>query len=147
VLTAYKSRRSPFCHTARLNIPEDCELHTRRRENLKSHLLTCCFCVLRSLPTRYTLQWVWIRVDLQKKHGTRETPSCRFVPPGSTLLSRTARTVWELPASALCWWPLPADSSCPVFSYITPTQLCSPEWERSPYLCLHTEYEFTHERV
>jgi hypothetical protein len=29
-----------FYHTTRRNIPEDIQLHTRRRENLKSHPIT-----------------------------------------------------------------------------------------------------------
>jgi hypothetical protein len=35
--------------TTRRNIPEDSHLHTRRRENLKSHLLIYCLCRL-SVP-------------------------------------------------------------------------------------------------
>jgi hypothetical protein len=40
-------------------IPEDSELHTRRRENLKSHLIFTSICVSYQLPSPYSREVPW----------------------------------------------------------------------------------------
>jgi hypothetical protein len=53
-----------FYKTTRRNNPEDSHLHTRRRENLKSHITACL--LIQSLSLGYIFRWIYLLLTVTR---------------------------------------------------------------------------------